>query len=270
MKLFQTTINIDSTPRKFYLIFSTVIASFLFLLFIEGIANIEILVELFIAMLIAMFTLMFTQFFARNLLKLNELKINKILLWYFIEVLAVSFSWTFFDYFDGKMHIGFSYVFINNLLGFLLSSFIPYFAFIGIIAFKDKNKKVSLIKVNNTNEEKNSLISFLDENNIVRLAVKTDQLLFIQSSDNYVELCYLDNDETKKFLLRNTIKKLEENINNASVIRCHRSYMINIKNISKAQKTSSGFMLKLKSCSSEIPVSKSYVSEIKKHISTQV
>lgn len=270
MKFLRKSINIDSSARKFYLIFSTVIISFFILFFIEGIAKIEILVELFIASLLALFSLMFSQFFLRNLLKLNKLKIKKISIWYLIEVLFVALLWTAFDYFDGKTQIGFSYVFINNFLGFLISSVLPYFSFIGIVAFQDRNKIENLIQADKSNEDHNGLISFPDENNIVRLAIHSDQLLFIQSSDNYVELCYLDEDETKKFLLRNTIKKLEKTINNIDIIRCHRSFMINIKNINRAQKTSSGFILKIKSCSSEIPVSKSYVSEIKKHIPTHI
>ncbi len=68
-------------------------------------------------------------------------------------------------------------------------------------------------------------------------------------------------------MLRNSMKKLEEQLSSKTIFRCHRSFIVNVEKIETAKKTNSGFNLTLKLFPDTIiPVSKSYVSEFRKYI----
>jgi DNA-binding LytR/AlgR family response regulator len=51
--------------------------------------------------------------------------------------------------------------------------------------------------------------------------------MFIKSEDNYVQIHYMDKGKTKKFILRSSMRALEESLAKHGLVRCHRSYFIN-------------------------------------------
>jgi DNA-binding LytR/AlgR family response regulator len=110
--------------------------------------------------------------------------------------------------------------------------------------------------------EKN-IIKILDENQNVRIAIEPDKLLFIKNADNYVEIFYANNEGISKELVRTSLKRLESELRDFKVMRCHRSYMVNIKNVSLSKKTRKGLNLELRIENAPlIPVSKNYTSDI--------
>lgn len=109
------------------------------------------------------------------------------------------------------------------------------------------------------------LIKIRDENDILQLAIDPGKLLFIQSTDNYVSVFYLKDDKVKKELVRTSLKKLEDDLQGTPVVRCHRSYMVNLNKISVTKKTNKGMMLELKDYDEgNITVSKHYRTGILK------
>ena len=69
--------------------------------------------------------------------------------------------------------------------------------------------------------------------------------------------------EIVNYLLRNTLKNIEEQSSNMGLIRCHRFYMVNSNNVKLLRKTKDGLLLELDTdilC--EIPVSKTYLSAV--------
>jgi DNA-binding LytR/AlgR family response regulator len=61
-------------------------------------------------------------------------------------------------------------------------------------------------------------------------------------------------------LLRNSLKKLEEIITEKSLVRCHRSFMVNTANIEFMQKNGKKLNIKIKHFDQTIPVSEKYSS----------
>ena len=91
-----------------------------------------------------------------------------------------------------------------------------------------------------------------------------NQLLFIKSVENYVEVhC---ESGLKKHILRNTLKEVDNALEAYSKIkRCHRSYLVNLKKVASFSGNAQGLSLQLKGMQTEeIPVSRSYVAEMKK------
>lgn len=103
------------------------------------------------------------------------------------------------------------------------------------------------------------LVHIKDDKGSLRFSFKPDDLLYIESADNYVKIYYLINGKLSQEVIRNTLKKMEAMLLEFSIIRCHRSYMVNINHVSAIQKDKDGHILQLDSANDlRIPVSKTY------------
>jgi DNA-binding LytR/AlgR family response regulator len=71
-------------------------------------------------------------------------------------------------------------------------------------------------------------IQILDEKGEMRLSIRRENLVLIESADNYVCVYYLNGDLTKKSMIRNTLGRVAEHLQGTRIVRCHRSYMINL------------------------------------------
>lgn len=91
-------------------------------------------------------------------------------------------------------------------------------------------------------------------------------LIYAAAVDNYSEIYWLNNAKTEMKLLRATLKKVEMQINNQFIIRCHRSYLINVREIESISGNTNGYKLKMKHTDIEIPVSRAKGKEIIEHI----
>lgn len=68
-------------------------------------------------------------------------------------------------------------------------------------------------------------IEIQGEGNYESLRILLDHLICVQSSDNYVEISFLDNGTLKKQLIRTKLSAVEKDHN--ELLRTHRSYLIN-------------------------------------------
>ena len=96
-------------------------------------------------------------------------------------------------------------------------------------------------------------------------------ILYIQSDDNYVDIHYLANGQRKKEVLRSSLKNVESQIVNplSPVVRCHRQYLINLERFRIAKMTSRAMTLVLNDDQDEVPVSKKYIPILKQQLSTR-
>jgi len=92
----------------------------------------------------------------------------------------------------------------------------------------------------------------------LRLLLK--DLICIQSSDNYVEVFYLDGTILKKSLIRNTLSKVSESF--PELLRTHRGFVINPFHF-QSWKTEKGKHFLTLSQSIKVPISKTYLPEVK-------
>lgn len=110
----------------------------------------------------------------------------------------------------------------------------------------------------------NSLIRFHDEYRKLRFVIAPEAVMFIKSEDNYVQIHYLDRNKVKKFILRSSMRALEEDLARHGLVRCHRSYFINPLFIKIVHRDESGIIVaRLKQDGLEaIPISRKYQDEI--------
>lgn len=112
--------------------------------------------------------------------------------------------------------------------------------------------------------DENSLIRFYDEYKKLRFVIAHEAIMFIKSEDNYVQIHYLDRNRTRKFILRSSMRALEDDLSKKGLVRCHRSYFINPAYIKIVHRDESGLIVaELKQDGFDsIPISRKYQDEI--------
>jgi DNA-binding LytR/AlgR family response regulator len=141
---------------------------------------------------------------------------------------------------------------------------LPYSVMWLYFSWKDKKDQISrMADIQSFSGNTRNMIPFYDEKAILRFSVKKDNLLFLEAAENYVSICYFDKGKVSKYLLRDTLKNMEEIFNNTEIIRCHRSYMVNFDKVKVIRKDKDGLKLELDIPSAiDIPVSKTYVDQV--------
>lgn len=116
--------------------------------------------------------------------------------------------------------------------------------------------------------DESALMRFYDEYHKLRLVIASESIVFIKSEDNYVQIYYVDQGRIKKFVLRSSMRSLEEQLTKKGMIRCHRSYFINPSYVSVVRKNSAGLIvaqLKFDNLDS-IPISRKYQQQLDKFL----
>ncbi len=114
----------------------------------------------------------------------------------------------------------------------------------------------------------NKSLSFTSKNLAKVLTIDSSSLLYITSADNYIELCWKENGQIKKTLLRNTLTHVLDEINKQCdfITRCHHSYVVNLKQIDSLSGNSAGYKIILNGISFPIPVSRKYRDVFLEHL----
>lgn len=103
-----------------------------------------------------------------------------------------------------------------------------------------------------------------DEAHKDKVVFSFEELLFIKSDDNYIEV-YLRKGKIdfEKKLIRCALKAAELKLDDPHLIRCHRSYLVNMRNCSSINGNSQGYRLVFDGVPEHIPVSRSKSDEVR-------
>ena len=108
------------------------------------------------------------------------------------------------------------------------------------------------------NKDKNYLTRILVSKGSKYSFVNTDDIYFISAQEKYVEI----NTEKQKFLIRNTMTRIEQSLNPEKFTRIHRSYIVNIDCIKELQPWSHGDYLVILKNDEKIKLARSYRDKI--------
>ncbi len=95
---------------------------------------------------------------------------------------------------------------------------------------------------------------------------ETENIYAFEAQDNYVAIRYLADNTLKTSLIRNSLSAIEAFLPAGTFIRCHRSYITNLHKIDKVSGNAQGLVLTLKNSNLSIPVSRSYINNLKAQI----
>ena len=140
---------------------------------------------------------------------------------------------------------------------------LPYAILMLYFSWRDKEQKLQMLEEMKGDTGGTSVISFRDEKGELRLSIKHSNLLYIESADNYVQIWYLNKGVVTKFMLRNTLKAMEETFEGTNVLRCHRSYMVNFEHVKVIRREKDGVYLEFGvEKVPDIPISKTYSEKV--------
>ncbi len=105
-------------------------------------------------------------------------------------------------------------------------------------------------------------LSLTDEQEKEVLELTASNLLYLKGADNYVEIYQHNNGEIKRDILRNTLKSMETQLDLPQIVRCHRSYLVNLQHVNQVSGNAQGYHLHLEDLETTVPVSRSRSKEV--------
>lgn len=105
---------------------------------------------------------------------------------------------------------------------------------------------------------------FYDHRHNLKLVLVADAVLYISSDENYVNINYVENLKVRTFVLRSSMKAIEDICVENGLVRCHRSYFINPLHIKVLRKDQEGIVYAELDVTDagRIPVSKRYYDNL--------
>jgi len=184
--------------------------------------------------------------------------------WHFTEIVLLAAIYLVVDLVLLKSGMELVDRFTSLLFITLMVLAIPYIISWLYLSMKDKRTKLEDLTENTSQEFKEKqMITFRDETEKLRFSIKSEDILYVESTDNYVTVHTLEKGKVKKIMLRNTMKRLEKELEGTLIQRCHRSYMVNFENIKLVKLISTNLYIYMDSPEEiRIPVSKSYAEHV--------
>jgi FlaA1/EpsC-like NDP-sugar epimerase len=106
-------------------------------------------------------------------------------------------------------------------------------------------------------ESEKKLILFAD-NEKDKTEFSINDLYYIESSDNYSTIFYEKENRIIKELLRSSLTRLEGQILATNIVRCHRSFIVNLDKVEKVTGNAQGYKFHLKVPEMQVPVARKY------------
>lgn len=181
--------------------------------------------------------------------------LGKAILWYTWLILFVSAVMFLLKSFIAGFS-DFTMIEYINVIGRItaLSLIVAFFA-LGIISYFNQKKMAML-----SSKE----LYKITAPKVQPIELNLNEILFIVSDDNYVDIHLESNGERKKVVFRSSLKNIENQIVNLifPIYRCHRRYLVNINYFEIKNKKSRKASIALKNYGDEVPVSSTYERSI--------
>jgi hypothetical protein len=192
------------------------------------------------------------------------LKYGEYSLWIFGEIVSLALAYTLIQklLLDGTAD--FITAFKKSIQITALVILLPYAILWLYLSLQEKSRqleKLSRAPVKETVPI--GMILFHDEKQVLRISIKSEDLLYLESADNYVYIHYLDHNRISKYMVRNSLKKLEAELTKRGLLRCHRSFMVNFEKVKLIKKEKDGLNIELDLPEKlSLPVSRTYIEQV--------
>lgn len=191
--------------------------------------------------------------------------------WVVAEIIAIAMFCNLYAWLVGKImygcNIGYFGIIGDTLLFCISILTIPYIISTMYFELMAKDMYIERFRkrhgITAETDDKNQQLLFNDEKGNLKLSVSIENLFYIEAADNYVNICYQNKERITKFCLRNSLKNIETMDLTSDLVRCHRSYIINIKKVKVLKKEKTGLFVELDEKDiPDIPVSKTYAEQV--------
>lgn len=294
LKLFltQTFYYFNSSRNKWIYIFSSTLFVFFFLILFQpyGISeevnnpinsNSEILL-FFFSISVSTFTgLSLSQFVLRPFIFKRSMSNGNYIIWLLLEAFIITLIMFFFSLiipdlgndFENELNLLFQ---LRNYFRCLIILLFPFFGSLVFVLvekmtfeIKELSYQIKQYTDHFTSKQKAEIIHLKDENGQADFSGELNKILYLESSNQYVLIHYLDKSKVKKHIIRNRMKAVLEQTKGLPFQRCHRSFAINLLNVKyMSRNKDKEFLVTNTDPVFQIPVSKSYLKKIKEELSS--
>ncbi|GHS98858.1 hypothetical protein FACS189421_08210 [Bacteroidia bacterium] len=196
--------------------------------------------------------------------KKKAITVGNYALWVILEIFFMALFYTVYTIYLNPQR-EYLDVFRESAMNTALVLLLPYAIIHLYIIYRENKRRLEQIEENAPTETATpqKICSFYDEKNELRFSVHRSNLLYIESADNYVNIWYLNKGALAHFMLRNSMKVLEEPLAETNILRCHRSYMVNFEQINVIRRQKDGIYVEfgIKDVP-DIPISKKYSEKV--------
>lgn len=191
--------------------------------------------------------------------------LSRYALWIVVEIVAMALFYTLFQSIALSDERTFSEMMRQSVINTALVLLLPYSVLWLYFSWRDKNRRLENLTLSEPGSELpgRGMFNFLDEKKELRLSVRSDQVLWIEAADNYVKIHYLHKGKIASFMVRNTLKTIENDFSATALVRCNRSTIVNFDKVKILRKEHEGIFLGLdQELAPDIPVSKTYAERV--------
>ena len=191
----------------------------------------------------------------------------KYILWIACEVLAMSVFFTLAAELFTDTDKGIVTLFRNSLVKTFLILLIPYTMCYIYFIWQERVAQLRTLRQRIADDEtalQTAYVQIFDTKGEMRLSVRREHLLLIESADNYICVWYTNNNSPKKVMVRNTLKQVAEQLASTHIQQCHRSYMVNLDLVKVMRREKEGMYIEFGIDGvPDVPISKTYSDSIK-------
>ena len=194
---------------------------------------------------------------------------SRYIMWVLAEVVTIALFYTYYtSVFVPAVTVPMWQVMAKALGCVLLIVAIPYAILMLYAAYKDKSEELEMLQYKLSLMEEQSvtypsLVNLYDYNGQLKLTIQANALYYMESQDNYIKVYYKHRDTMHCYMLRCSTKALEESLADTTLVRCHRSYLVNVMQINHIKKGRQGRYAVLEDRSLDpIPVSRGYLNNL--------
>ncbi|MCQ2294690.1 MAG: LytTR family transcriptional regulator [Bacteroidales bacterium] len=198
----------------------------------------------------------------------HQLELKVYVIWLAAEIGIFTLVITTIAHFiNGNDALSYPHILWRVALDIVAILFIPYIISILIYLIKEKNLEIEALQAMLNSQSGVPLliddsINFYDKGGRLAFATKRSNVLYVEASDNYTNIHYINGDKPDCFILHTSMKQIEEAYAQQGMMRCHRSYLVNLSNVKLLRRDKENLVLELANCDKPIPVSKSYVDRV--------
>lgn len=198
----------------------------------------------------------------------KELPLRALVLWMLCEFTGIAVIYLAFTFALGySLNSGLLELLVRTTGCVSLILSIPMIPVVLYARTKDVQEENRILKLNQAASarkvEGTALVNLFDHSGVLKITASQDDIYFIESQDNYVCIHYLIGDRMESYMLRSSTQEVEESLKGTGIIRCHRSYLVNINRIKVLKHDKGRAVIVMEdNAGSEVPVSKGYYKEL--------
>lgn len=194
------------------------------------------------------------------------------IVWNTVEIVVIALLYSFLTVEGSSLGVidlgdmNLTNLFVSAVVMCTVCLGIPYLLMAQYFAIEDKNNTIRLMNMDSAvtdlgyqpSQEKR--ITLFDNSGVLKFSTSSENLYFIESDDNYIQVWYKDSaGEMKQYMLRCRLKTVEESFADSDLVRCHRKFIVNMTKVKLLTSEKDAYYIDLGIDGVEpIPITKTY------------